>query len=143
MNFLMVQLSSVEEELSTVGLAASAIPDAASLIDKGWQPGFLGSYFFVVLPDSDDSVTRIRARMVDWAIGEDPATGSAACTLACYLSSRLGIASQGHTYMIEQGVEKGRRSLIQVRIDLNTTGEIKRVRLSGKAVKVQEGRILA
>ena len=78
MNFMMAELSSLEEELAVVSRAEAELPNSDSLIDEGWIKGFIGMYFFVVLDSSADQTTRLRTRMIDYEIGEDPATGSAA-----------------------------------------------------------------
>ena len=78
MNFMMAELSSVDAELAAVNRAAAELPNSDSLIDQGWARGFIGMYFFVVLDSSAQKTTRLRTRMIDYEIGEDPATGSAA-----------------------------------------------------------------
>jgi PhzF family phenazine biosynthesis protein len=140
MNFILVELSSLEE-LATVGLATSALSRFTSLMDEGWNSDFIGTYFFVILSNSEEGITTIRTRMVDSDLGEDPATGSAACDLACYLATKAG--KEGvYNYQFEQGVEMGRSSMIRIKVQLNDEAKVKQVVLSGNAVKVQEGRIL-
>ena len=77
MNFMMAELSSLEE-LAVVTRAEVELPNSDTLIDEGWIKGFIGMYFFVVLDSSVEKTTRLRTRMIDYEIGEDPATGSAA-----------------------------------------------------------------
>lgn len=133
MNFIAVQLSSLDE-LDKV--AVTGIKPKATL-DKEWDVGFCGSYFYVVL-SKDDGAADVRTRMIEGTI-EDPATGSAACGLSCFLAMNLGL---GRTTMfgIVQGVEMGRRSDIGVEVTLKEKGDgIERVQLSGSAVTVMEG----
>jgi pre-mRNA-processing factor 19 len=87
----------------------------------------------------------LRTRMVELGF-EDPATGSAASTLASYLAIREK-AEKGAQFAITQGVEMGRRSEIAVDVVAKTevgSGEvqIKEVYLGGAAVVVMSGSIL-
>ena len=78
--------------------------------------------------------------MIDLEIGEDPATGSAACTLASYLALRAGGISNTYRYHIEQGVEIGRPSVIRVQVTLDGSGKVvKWVSLSGTSIPVTRG----
>jgi len=87
---------------------------------------------------------RIRARMFapDLGIVEDPATGSAAATLAGYLA--LASAEHGDTrdgtlaWRVDQGVEMGRPSLLELSAELRD-GAVTAVRVGGSAVLVSEG----
>ena len=141
MNFVMAQLSSLAE-LARVGPAIAELPSIESFLDPGWTEGFVGTYFFVVLDTSAENVTNVRARMIDYKVGEDPATGSAACSLACYLSHKAALSERVHAFEIEQGIEMGRPSSIRVKVELDSEGNIKRVFLSGSAVKVMEGKVV-
>jgi trans-2,3-dihydro-3-hydroxyanthranilate isomerase len=71
-----------------------------------------------------------------YGIAEDPATGSGAGPLGCYLV-RHGI-SDGRNIVCEQGFEMGRPSIMQVSIDQDK-GEIIQVKVSGHAVKISKG----
>lgn len=142
MSYVMIELSSVEHELAAISPSTADIPSKETLIDNGWEQGLIGSYFFVTVGSPSQSVLSIRTRMIEHKIGEDPATGSAACSLACYLAHKDGNAGQTHGYEIEQGVEMGRRSLIRVRVKLDGNRDIKQVFLSGRAVRVMEGKLV-
>jgi predicted PhzF superfamily epimerase YddE/YHI9 len=86
----------------------------------------------------------IRTRMT-FHSAEDPATGSAACGLACYLALTEGPASgvERFNFDVIQGVEMGRRSDIGVKVVVKPGAkEIDTVELSGSAVKITEGEIL-
>jgi trans-2,3-dihydro-3-hydroxyanthranilate isomerase len=76
--------------------------------------------------------------MLPWEIYEDPATGSAAGSLAAYLvqNGKLALAQ---TLYIQQGVEMGRPS--QIEVEVSQTGKKLVPRCSGAAVKVFEGTI--
>lgn len=140
MAFMCIQLGSMEE-------LGQAKPEgkqfgAKGLLDEDWDVGFVGKYYHVKEEgEQADGVRRIRTRMIE-GIMEDPATGSAACALASYLSLKNGGAEQVTKYAITQGVEMGRKSEIGVEVELeDNRKEIKSVRLSGAAVKVMEGKL--
>ena len=89
------------------------------------------------LPGSD-----VRARMFAPTIGvpEDPATGSAAVGLGGYLAARDPRFDAKLRWIVEQGFEMGRPSLLQVDVE-KTAGRITAVRVGGKSVIVCEGRM--
>jgi len=76
--------------------------------------------------------------MIPWSLYEDPATGSAAGSLAAYLVQQ-GKLQLGETLEIHQGVEMGRPSEIQVVVERAGNKLVPRV--SGSAVLVLEGHI--
>jgi len=76
--------------------------------------------------------------MVPWALYEDPATGSAAGSLAAYLVQH-GKLAPGENLQIHQGVEMGRPSEISVHVERAGSKLVPRV--SGTAVPVMEGHI--
>jgi trans-2,3-dihydro-3-hydroxyanthranilate isomerase len=96
--------------------------------------GGIMAYCFAV-----GSRRRVHARgMLPWEILEDPATGSAAGSLAAYLV-RHGQLRAGETLWITQGVEMGRPSDIYVEVNAQRGRLVPRV--SGSAVRVFEGHI--
>lgn len=78
--------------------------------------------------------------MLPWELYEDAATGSAAGSLGAYLVKH-GKLDAGHTLHIQQGVEMGRPSSIEV--EVSAKGKKLTPRVSGAAVKVFEGAIHA
>ena len=76
--------------------------------------------------------------MLPWEMYEDAATGSAAGSLGAFLAknSKLGT---GHTLNIQQGVEMGRPS--QIEVEVTRSGNKLIPRVSGAAVRVFEGTI--
>lgn len=83
-----------------------------------------------------------RARMFAPSNGvpEDPATGSATAVLAAVLLA-AGALAEGETRIaLRQGVEMGRPSELGLRVSVRD-GCLTRVRVSGRAVRVAEGRI--
>jgi trans-2,3-dihydro-3-hydroxyanthranilate isomerase len=76
--------------------------------------------------------------MLPWEIYEDPATGSAAGSLAAYLVHH-GKLAPAQTLYIQQGMEMGRPS--QIEVEVSQTGKKLVPRCSGAAVRVFEGTI--
>jgi trans-2,3-dihydro-3-hydroxyanthranilate isomerase len=91
-----------------------------------------------------DDAERIHARMfvADPEMKEDPATGSASACLGGYLAWR-GRAAQGATskFRVEQGVDMGRPSILDVEVDTARDGGVTGVRVGGASVLVAEGSI--
>jgi trans-2,3-dihydro-3-hydroxyanthranilate isomerase len=69
---------------------------------------------------------------------EDPATGSAVAAFAGYLAAHGGYANGEHLVRVEQGIEMGRPSLIELRMVLSN-GELTSASIGGNAVSVCEG----
>jgi len=129
MTFMLLQLTS-EDAIARL----QATPERLSVPDIGEWGSFVGLYAFY---EREDGV--VRTRMFDGAL-EDPATGSAASTLAGWLAKKRG---QGrHKISILQGVEMGRTSEIEVVVDVGKDGDILKIQLRGAAVEVMEGSIL-
>jgi len=140
MTFALVKLPSVDA-LQLLRTGGGALRPK---VDEEWASGFVAPYFYVVLGSNTDGTVRMRTRMIEPGCGEDPATGSAACTLASFLALQAGGASKVFSYSIEQGVEMGRRSVIGVKVTLDATGKaVGEVVLSGSAVPVMKGTLSA
>jgi len=135
MNFAVIQLRSLEE------LAAVTLPGTEFnfSLDASWSVGPCFSKFYVKMPDQGDGVQRLRTRMIEGSF-EDPATGSACCGLAAYLVLKDKVQDGTVKFEILQAVEIGRPSEIGVEVKVKD-GEIKTVVLSGKSVRVMEGKI--
>ncbi|MEF0940616.1 PhzF family phenazine biosynthesis protein [Rhizobium sp. BR 362] len=91
---------------------------------------------------SAEKPQHLRARMfapLDNVI-EDPATGSASAALGAYLTSLLPAADAEVQMTIEQGVEMGRRSLINLDVR-KSAGSVTDVFISGDCVSVMRGEI--
>ncbi|KAF9002556.1 hypothetical protein BDQ17DRAFT_1357071 [Cyathus striatus] len=126
MTFVLLQLSSLEA-LSTL----QPLPKRISVPDLGEWEGFVGVYSFFEAPDGV-----VYTRMFDGAL-EDPATGSAASTLGGWLGKKKGAGKW--KFDIVQGVDMGRRSEIEVIVEVGSNGEVKGIELGGGAVEVMEG----
>jgi trans-2,3-dihydro-3-hydroxyanthranilate isomerase len=76
--------------------------------------------------------------MLPWEMYEDAATGSAAGSLGAFLVKNSKLDT-GHTLNIQQGVEMGRPS--QIEVEVTRSGNKLIPRVSGAAVRVFEGTI--
>lgn len=107
-------------------------------LDEGWRVGLLATYCYVELGADESGVRQVRTRCL--SMREDPATGSAASALTCYLALQEESGKQTMKFMVTQGVEMGRKSEIIVEVTKTRDGKaIETVLLSGTAVKVMEG----
>jgi len=100
-----------------------------------------GDMVMVFAMDPEEPGHDVRARMYSPGIGvaEDPATGSACAALGGYLAART--TSDGTMrWVVEQGYEMGRPSLIEVEAD-RSGGRITAVRVGGATVLVSEGKM--
>lgn len=106
-----------------------------TLLSSFWAPHL---YVFARDPERDGS--DLRARMFAPAIGivEDPATGAAATALAGYLGTREATPSGTIRWVVEQGFEMGRPSILEIEAD-KRDGEIVAARVGGASVLVSEG----
>jgi trans-2,3-dihydro-3-hydroxyanthranilate isomerase len=73
-------------------------------------------------------------------IAEDPATGAAAAALAGYLGVRDATPIGTLRWVVEQGFEMGRPSILEIEAD-KRAGAITAVRVGGAVVLVSEGRL--
>lgn len=92
----------------------------------------------------DPSAT-VHCRMFAPAFGvpEDPATGSAAGALGAYLVHNGIIRPENGTaeIVVEQGIEMGRPSIIEVSVDVGIGAIITEVRVGGKAITIIKGEV--
>ncbi len=104
----------------------------------------LSSYWtqlvYIFTYDAEREGSDLRARLFAPGAGvpEDPATGSAATALAGLLAHRLSDASGTFRWVIEQGFEMGRPSIIESEAD-KEAGEVVAVRVGGSSVMISEG----
>src|SRR5881296_4588486 len=100
-----------------------------------WTPHVYVFAFDAELPGHD-----LRARMFGPAVGvaEDPATGSAATALGGYLGIRDPRRGGTLRFVVEQGFEMGRPSLLEIEVD-KKEGAITEIRVGGASVLVCEG----
>lgn len=105
------------------------------ILESHWAPHIYAFTF-----DSAQPASKIHARMFAPALGivEDPATGAAAVALAGYLASRDQTGADQLNWTIVQGVEMGRRSILEVEADRHNS-TVTAIRVGGAAVIVSAG----
>lgn len=98
------------------------------------------SMIWVYAADPEGGDHHYRARMFAPGINvpEDPATGSAGAAFAGYLAARSRVRGGTLNWTIDQGVEMGRPSRLEIEAD-KADGEITAIRVGGAAVLVSEG----
>lgn len=104
--------------------------------------GRVGDMVMVFAMDPEEPGHHVRARMYSPGINvaEDPATGSACAALGGYLAARAE-GDGTMRWVVEQGYEMGRPSLIEVEAD-RSGGTITAVRVGGATVMVCEGQLV-
>jgi len=102
--------------------------------------GYWSPHVYLFALDPEQSGRQVRARMFGPAVGvaEDPATGSAATALAGYLGARDPRRDGRLRWVIEQGFEMGRPSLLEAEVD-KREGAITEARVGGASIMVSEG----
>jgi PhzF family phenazine biosynthesis protein len=145
MTFALIELPTLE----LLGAARVGEPCVlpADLLDYEWCEGWVTRRYYYVRLGSEESngrvKHRIRTRLIKPAT-EDPATGSAACALASYLSL-YEVGGNSNAFEIVQGVEMGRDSTIFIDVEVgeSSSGEksLESVHLGGTAVRVASGNI--
>jgi len=108
-----------------------------------WEEVLLGGWareVFLFCREPELPGSHIRARMfaAELGIGEDPATGGAVSALGGYLGIRAPESDGTLAWVVEQGFEMGRPSLLHLEVD-KQEGEITAVRVGGNTVLVSEG----
>ena len=106
-----------------------------AILKASWAPEI-----FVFSRDPEREGSHIRARMFapGLGIGEDAATGSAAAALGGYLAARDAVKDGTLRWVVEQGFEMGRPSILEVEAD-KAEGRITAIRVGGAAVMVSKG----
>ena len=102
--------------------------------------GYLTKEVFVFAMDAEHPDNDVRARMFAPGIGvsEDPATGSACVALAGYLAARDARTQGTLRWIVEQGFEMGRPSILEIEAD-KKAGAVTAVRVGGRTVLVCDG----
>ncbi len=146
--FVLIELDSVDT-LDRVATTAIPPKDVVEL-DGDWAPSFVGAYFYVrhgglsQAGGKESSSHEISCRMIEGTL-EDPATGSAAGTLAAYLAMALirksNVKEPEIRFHLVQGKQMGRESHVRVKVSLTSVGNIDKIFLSGSAVRVMAGRL--
>jgi trans-2,3-dihydro-3-hydroxyanthranilate isomerase len=90
--------------------------------------------------DPEREGSDIRARMYGPGVSvpEDPATGSACAALGGYLAARDATTDGTLRWVVEQGFEMGRPSILEIEVD-KRNGAVTAVRVGGASVVMSEG----
>ncbi len=104
--------------------------------------GTPGAMVMIFAMDAEEAGHDVRARMFapSVSVPEDPATGSACAALGGYLASRDGRTDGTLQWVVEQGYEMGRPSLLAIEVD-KAEGATVAVRVGGASVLVCSGEI--
>ncbi len=102
--------------------------------------GWWAPQVFVFCREPERAGADLRARMFAPAMGivEDPATGAACAAFAGYLAWRDARTDITLRWVVEQGVEMGRPSLLRLEAD-KAGGQVRAVRVGGTSVRMGEG----
>lgn len=141
--FASVGLGFVLAELQNLDSLGRALPDLAVFREAVARHPGDGLGFSVFLYVRDPSrPDHIRARMFAPLddVPEDPATGSASGALAAYLVANMPDTDIRMQLTIEQGLEMGRRSIIELDVT-KQQGKVTDVRISGRSVFVMRGSV--
>lgn len=105
------------------------------LLASSWAPHL---YVFAFDPEGEGADLHARSFVPALGIPEDPATGAAAAALAAYLGVRDTMQHGTARWVVEQGFQMGRPSILEVEAD-KRDGEVIAIRLAGASVLVSEG----
>ena len=129
--FLMVPLRSVD----AVSRSRVRMDKFEATLKSAWAPEI---FVFAKDPEGGDSHIRARMYAPGISVPEDPATGSANANLAGYLAARAPQTDGTLRWTVDQGVEMGRPSRIEIEAD-KSAGAITAIRVGGNAVMMAEG----
>jgi len=112
-------------------------PEWERVLGTHWAAEIFFFAFDPELPGSD-----LHARMFAPRLGvlEDPATGAAVTALGGYLGSRESRTDGALRWVVEQGFEMGRPSLLELEIE-KREGRVTEIRVGGPSVFVSEGQM--
>ena len=129
--FLLVPLRTVQ----AVSRARVRLEKWETTLQNSWAPEV-----FVFARDEEGGEAHYHARMFAPRLGvpEDPATGSANACFAGYLAARSSAQSGTLAWTVDQGVEMGRPSRLEIEAD-KLNGAITAIRVGGSAVLMSEG----
>jgi trans-2,3-dihydro-3-hydroxyanthranilate isomerase len=134
------------------GLAFALVPlrnrDAvrrARLRSDRWERSLAGTpganvMLFAFDPESPEHQVRARMFAPGVSVAEDPATGSACASLGGYLGARVKETDGTFRWIVEQGFEMGRPSLLEIEVE-KRDGRIDAIRVGGASVMVCRGEI--
>jgi trans-2,3-dihydro-3-hydroxyanthranilate isomerase len=97
-------------------------------------------FVFALDPELESSDVHARMYAPGFGVPEDPATGSACVALGGYLATRHPRHDGTLRWVVEQGFEMGRPSIMEVEVD-KRGGVVTGVRVGGSTVLVCEGQM--
>ena len=106
-----------------------------------WERTLAGAAWsepMVFAMDGEHADVRARVFVPGLSVPEDPATGSACAALGGFLAARTPRGEGTLRWSVEQGVEMGRPSRIEIEVD-KQGGAVTAVRVGGSSVMVAEG----
>ena len=132
--FLFVQITSIEK----LKQATLNQEHWKNHISQSWAP-----QIYLFTKETQLPTSNFHARMFAPALGisEDPATGSAAAALAGYISEYMEKNDGSFSYVIEQGFEINRPSIIEMSFT-QKNHKIESIKIRGNAVILSEGKII-
>ncbi len=128
----------------TVPLANLSAIDAVKIDEAALARCFAGLgiapeiYVYTKQCVNSDSDYHVRLFAPAFGIAEDPATGSAAASFAAQIMAYDKPTDGDHTFIIEQGIEMGRPSRIELVMKISN-GILESASIGGSAVIVSEG----
>ena len=138
-----VGLPFVVAELGSLTDLAAARPKGSAFTEANQHyphADFGLSLMLYVRVDGDPLTLRARMFAPLSNIPEDPATGSAAGALCAYLASLLPDSDDELSFTLDQGVEMGRPSRIEVTVE-KQGGQLGTVLIGGTCVEMMRGRL--
>ena len=115
--------------------ASARADDFAKVLHGYWTEHV---FYFCNEPELPGSHYRARMFAPGIGVGEDPATGSAAVAFGGYLAKRDKRSDGTLRWVIEQGFEMGRPSMLEVEVD-KRDGKVTAARVGGHSVLVSKG----
>ena len=138
-----VGLAFAVAELGSLADLTAARPDGAAFAaaNEGYRHADFGLSLMLYVRTAGDPL-KLRARMFAPLsnIPEDPATGSAAGALCAYLASLLPESEGELAFTLDQGVEMGRPSRIEVTVEKHGAA-LGAVRIGGTCVEMMRGQL--
>src|SRR5579883_270615 len=120
----------------------AALAKARPNVNAWGEGGGPGVYLYTRDAERADSSFRARMFASGWGVVEDPATGSAAAAFAGVLMRFEKPPDGESVYVIEQGFEMGRPSLISLSLDVEN-GALGAATIGGAVVMIAQGAINA
>jgi trans-2,3-dihydro-3-hydroxyanthranilate isomerase len=112
--------------------------DRSAWLEAFTEDGRAGAFVYCNQPLSRSHHFRARMFAPEFGIHEDPATGSAVAAFGGVVRHFEDLADGSHTFVIEQGFEMGRPSLITLGLDV-AEGKITAGSIGGSAVILMQG----